>query len=63
MLWRSGAHDDARVLFRQALDIAKEAETKLRTLVNTSTVEISTGPYTDALSLPNTAAELREGFR
>ena len=54
--WRSGAHDDARVLFRQALDIAQESETKLRTLINASIVEISTGRYTDALSLLDDAA-------
>jgi tetratricopeptide (TPR) repeat protein len=56
--WRSGAHDNARVVFRQALDIAQDPETKLRALVNASTVEISTGRYTEALSLLNTAADL-----
>jgi len=56
--WRSGAHDDARVLFRQALEIAQAAETKVRILVNASTVEISTARYTDALSLLNAAADL-----
>lgn len=56
--WRSGAHDNARLLFQQALYIAQNSETKLRTLVNASTVEISTGRYTDALSLLDDAADL-----
>src|SRR5215510_9294623 len=35
--WRSGAQDDGRGLFRQALETAQRAETKLRTLTNAST--------------------------
>jgi len=54
--WRSGAHDEGRVLFRQAVDAAQKPETKLRALSNASTVEISSGRYEDALALLNTAA-------
>jgi tetratricopeptide (TPR) repeat protein len=56
--WRSGAQDEGRALFRQAIDAAQKPETKLRTLTNASTVEISSGRYTDALALLNTAAVL-----
>src|SRR5919106_1410714 len=54
--WRSGAQDDGRALFRQAVDAAQKPETKLRTLTNASTVEISSGRYDDALALLNAAA-------
>ena len=54
--WRLGAQDDGRALFQQALETAQRAETKLRTLTHASTVEISSGRYTDALALLNTAA-------
>src|ERR1041385_4521478 len=54
--WRSGAQDDGRALFQQALGTAQTAETKLRTLTNASTVEISSGRYGDALALLNDAA-------
>src|SRR5215213_1826145 len=54
--WRSGAQDEGRVLFRQAVDAAQKPETKLRTLTNASTVEISSGRYGDALALLNAAA-------
>jgi tetratricopeptide (TPR) repeat protein len=54
--WRSGAQDDGRALFRQAVDAAQKPETKLRTLTNASTVEISSGRYEDALALLNAAA-------
>jgi tetratricopeptide (TPR) repeat protein len=54
--WRLGAQDNGRALFRQAIDAAQKAETKLRTLTNASTVEISSGRYGDALALLNTAA-------
>jgi tetratricopeptide (TPR) repeat protein len=54
--WRSGAQDDGRALFRQAVDAAEKPETKLRTLTNASTVEISSGRYADALALLNAAA-------
>ena len=56
--WRSGAQDNGRALFRQAVDAAQKPETKLRTLTNASTVEISSGRYTDALALLNDAAPL-----
>jgi len=54
--WRSGAQDEGRALFRQAVDAAQKPETKLRTLTNASTVEISSGRYGDALALLNAAA-------
>ena len=54
--WRSGAQDDGRALFRQAVEAAQKPETKLRTLTNASTVEISSGRYEDALALLNAAA-------
>jgi len=54
--WRSGAQDEGRVLFRQAVDAAQKPETKLRTLTNASTVEISSGRYGDGLALLDTAA-------
>ena len=47
--WRLGAQDNGRALFRQAIDAAQKPETKLRTLTNASTVEISSGRYGDAL--------------
>jgi tetratricopeptide (TPR) repeat protein len=56
--WRSGAQDEGRALFRQAVDAAQKSETKLRTLTNASTVEISSGRYGEALALLNTAAAL-----
>src|SRR5215210_379892 len=56
--WRSGAQDEGRALFRQAIDAAQKPETKLRTLTNASTVEISSGRYGDALALLNGAADL-----
>jgi tetratricopeptide (TPR) repeat protein len=54
--WRSGAQDDGRALFQQALETAERAETKLRTLINASTVEISSGRYLNALTLLDKAA-------
>src|SRR5215216_3341386 len=54
--WRLGAQDNGRALFRQAIGAAQKPETKLRTLTNASTVEISSGRYADALALLNAAA-------
>jgi tetratricopeptide (TPR) repeat protein len=54
--WRSGAQDNGRALFQQALETAQTAQTKLRTLTNASTVEISSGRYREALTLLNDAA-------
>ena len=53
--WRSGAQDEGRAWFRQALDVAEKPETKLRTLTNASLVEVSSGRYGDALALLNAA--------
>jgi tetratricopeptide (TPR) repeat protein len=58
--WRAGAQDEGRALFRQAVDAAEKPETKLRTLTNASTVEISSGRYEDALGLLNMAAAFLE---
>ena len=64
--WRSGAQDEGRALFRQAVDAAQKPETKLRTLTNASTVEISSGRYENAFALLNTAtaflAEVSENW-
>jgi len=54
--WRSGRQDDGRALFQQALETAQTPQTKLRTLTNASTVEISSGRYGEALALLNAAA-------
>jgi len=54
--WRSGAQDDGRALFQQALETAQTAETKLRTFTDASTVEISSGRFLEALALLNAAA-------
>src|SRR5215213_10329708 len=58
--WRSGAQDNGRALFQQALETAQTPQTKVRTLTNASTVEISSGRYGDALDLLNAAAALLE---
>src|SRR5215216_1879889 len=58
--WRSGMQDNGRVYFQQALETAQAAETKLRTLTNASTVEISSGRYDDALALLDKAAAFLE---
>jgi len=58
--WRLGAQDNGRALFRQAIGAAQKSETKVRTLTNASTVEISSGRYGDALDLLNAAAALLE---
>lgn len=58
--WRSGAQDEGRALFRQAVDAAQKPETKLRALINASTVEISSGRYEEALALLNAAAAFLE---
>ena len=54
--WRSGRHDDGRAFFQRAVDAAQKPETKLRTLTNASTVEISSGCYAEALALLDGAA-------
>jgi tetratricopeptide (TPR) repeat protein len=56
--WRSGAQDEGRALFQQALETAQTPQTKVRTLTNASTVEISSGRYGGALALLNAAAAL-----
>jgi tetratricopeptide (TPR) repeat protein len=56
--WREGAFDEARVLFKHALANAKLPENCLRVVVNSTTVEISTGNYQQALDLLEQAAPL-----
>ena len=58
--WRSGAQDEGRALFRQAVETAQTPQTKLRTLTNASTVEISSSRYEEALALLNAAAAFLE---
>lgn len=56
--WRSGALDEGRILFKEALNRAELPATKLRALTSASTVEISSGRYLQAQSLLNLAAAL-----
>jgi tetratricopeptide (TPR) repeat protein len=58
--WRLGAFDEGRVLFHQALANARQPETKLRVLVNSSSVEISSGRFAQALCSLDEAAVLLE---
>lgn len=56
--WREGAMDEARNWFRKALAKAEDPINKLRILVNSSTVEVSTNHLNDALALLDRAAGL-----
>lgn len=58
--WRLGAFDEARVLFGEAAGHSVEPQTKLRVLVNSSAVEISSGRLDQALSVLDEAAPLVE---
>jgi tetratricopeptide (TPR) repeat protein len=58
--WRAGAQDDGRALFRQALETAQMAQTKLRILTNASIVEVYSSRYGEALALLNDAAVFLE---
>jgi tetratricopeptide (TPR) repeat protein len=56
--WREGAMDEARVWFQAALAQSIDPTNQLRTLVNSTTVEVSTNHLNEALALLNRAASL-----
>ncbi|HEY6046084.1 MAG TPA: tetratricopeptide repeat protein [Pyrinomonadaceae bacterium] len=56
--WREGAMDEARVWFQSALSLSTDPTNQLRTLVNSTTVEVSTNHLNDAMALLNRAATL-----
>ena len=56
--WREGAMDEARVLFQTALAKAEDPVNKLRILVNSTIVEVSTNHLNDALALLDQAAAI-----
>lgn len=58
--WREGAMDEARVWFREAITGAIDPAIEFRILVNSTTVEISSGCLDEALSLLERAAPLLE---
>jgi tetratricopeptide (TPR) repeat protein len=58
--WREGAMDEARVWFGEAIEGAVDPVTQFRTLVNSTTVEISSGCLDEALSLLERAAPFLE---
>lgn len=60
--WREGAMDEARVWFKTALARAEDPINKLRILVNSTTVEVSTNHLNDARALLDRAAALLENI-
>jgi tetratricopeptide (TPR) repeat protein len=58
--WREGALDEGRVLFRNAVSNAVSSKNRLRALIDSTTVEISSGHYLEALSLLDQAKPLLE---
>lgn len=58
--WRLGSFDEGRVLLHQALANARQPETRLRVLVNSSAVEISSGCLDQSLRVLDDAADLLE---
>lgn len=56
--WREGAMDEARVWFQHALALSRDPTNRFRTLVNSTTVEVSTNHLDEALALVNQAASL-----
>ncbi|MGQ0762816.1 MAG: helix-turn-helix domain-containing protein [Acidobacteriota bacterium] len=56
--WREGAMDEARVLFQTALAKAEDPVNKLRILVNSTIVEVSTNHLNDALTMLDRAAAI-----
>ncbi|HKP39336.1 MAG TPA: tetratricopeptide repeat protein [Pyrinomonadaceae bacterium] len=56
--WREGAMDEARVWFQSALALSTDPTNQLRSLVNSTTVEVSTNHLDEALTLLNQAAPL-----
>ena len=58
--WREGAMDEARLWFQKALTKAEDPINKLRILVNSTTVEVSTNRLNDALTMLDRAAAILE---
>lgn len=56
--WREGAMDEARVWFQTALAQSNDPTNQLRSLVNSTTVEVSTNHLSEAMALLNRAASL-----
>ena len=56
--WREGAMEEARLWFQTALKKAADPINKLRILVNSTTVEVSTNHLNDALTMLDSAAAL-----
>ena len=56
--WREGAMDEARLWFQTALTKAEDPINKLRILVNSTTVEVSTNRLNDALTMLDRAAAI-----
>ncbi len=58
--WREGAMDEARVWFREALSKATDPSNQLRILSRSTTVEVSSNRFNDALALLDQASPLLE---
>lgn len=56
--WREGAMDEARLWFQTALTKAQDPISKLRILVNSTTVEVSTNHLNEALTMLDRAAAI-----
>ncbi len=56
--WREGAMDEARLWFQTALTKAEDPINKLRILVNSTTVEVSTNHLNEALTMLDRAAAI-----
>jgi tetratricopeptide (TPR) repeat protein len=56
--WRAGAMDEGRVWFRDALTHATAPTTRVRVLVNSTLVELSTNHLSEALALLDQAAPM-----
>jgi tetratricopeptide (TPR) repeat protein len=56
--WREGAMDEARVWLQTALANAEDPINKLRILVNSTTVEVSTNHLNEALTMLGCAADI-----
>ena len=61
--WREGAMDEARVLFQTALAKAEDPVNKLRILVNSTIVEVSTNHLNDALTMLDRAAAILDNVK
>lgn len=61
--WREGAMDEARGLFQTALGKAEDPVKRLRILVNSTIVEVSTNHLNDALALLDRAAAILDNVK